>query len=286
MAPPAPFWPSVPRILTPEPTHDATADFTPGIRCRIRPGGPDAVLWIHGYTLDAGLWDPIWSLLPRQTHVGIDLPGHGGSPVLDPGTRLADIGERLAGAACARHIRHVVGLSFGSLFALEIGLLRPAAFATLTLAAPVVGGGPTDPAVGLRYRDLSALFRQRGLGPWMTELWMREPPGTFAHAGPALRQCLAATIDRHAWSELADPGSGIGALAREVQEVAALTRSSARLMVVTGEHELPAFRATAHRLLAIRPDAVGAELAGAGHLGLLHAPEAAAALLDRFWDAA
>jgi pimeloyl-ACP methyl ester carboxylesterase len=98
-------------------------EFAAGIRCRIQSGGTERVLWIHGYTLDSTLWDEIWSLLPNWTHYGIDLPGHGRSPALSPGARLRDLGERLSAAACARDIRHLVGLSCES--ALKGPLSKP-----------------------------------------------------------------------------------------------------------------------------------------------------------------
>ena len=257
----------------------------PTIACRERIGTRGAVLWIHGYTLDSGIWDEIWSHLPGWTHYGIDLPGHGTSPALPPGIRLRDLGQIIARGACDLGVRHIVGLSLGSLFALEAVLHQPATFSTLTLAAPVMGGGPVDAYVGLRYRELSALFHKRGRGPWMTELWMRSPPATFAHATPDLAARLQATIDRHSWSELSDARFGIGGLAREPQAAAALGFSPTRLMVLIGEHEFEVFRDTAATLRAIRPDAVYAELEGAGHLSILHAPGPSATLLAQHWQA-
>jgi pimeloyl-ACP methyl ester carboxylesterase len=257
--------------------------FAPGIAARVRPGLGDPVLWVHGYTVDSTVWADLWSLLPGQAHYGIDLPGHGASSPLVPGTTLAELGERLAAGAMGRCVRHVVGLSLGSMIALQVVLARPEAFATLTLAAPAVGGGPVDADVGVRYRELHALYRRRGPGPWLTELWMRSPPATFAHAGEPLRARLAAVIDGHSWREFDDPGFGIGGLTRQAQDVGALARAPARLLVLTGEHELPAFRQTARILQALRPDARAVALPGVGHLCVLQAPETSARLLSEHW---
>lgn len=269
-----------------DPGDSATIEFTSEVRVRVKHGPGGGVLWVHGYTLDSTVWDGIWSSLPGWTHYGVDLPGHGASPAAWPGRTLGDIGLRLAEAAASRGVEHVVGLSLGSIIALEIALNLPEAFDTLTMAAPAVAGGPVERDVGVRYGELVDLYRQRGAGPWMTEMWMREPPATFAHADAALRARLAGVIDRHRWSELEEPASGLGALAREPQDLTRLTRTATRLLCVVGEHELPAFRRTAGLLRILRPDAAFAHLPGAGHLCVLHAPEAAAAHLAAHWGAA
>jgi pimeloyl-ACP methyl ester carboxylesterase len=259
--------------------------FAGEIPARVQPGPDCGVLWIHGYTVDSTIWADLWSLLPDWTHYGIDLPGHGASPPLKPGTTLHELGRELADAAAEFGIAHVVGLSLGSIIALEVVLSRPRAFTTLTLGAPALAGGPVDQDVGIRYKELCDLYRQRGSGPWMTELWMRCPPPTFAHTNPLLRARLAAVIDRHTWLELGDPGFGIAALTRQPQNARALAFSAARQLYMLGEHELPAFRQTATILREIRPEARCVELSGAGHLCMLHAPEEAAGLLAKHWSA-
>ena len=196
---------------------------------------------------------------------------------------LDELGGELARTAIAHGVEHVVGLSLGSIVALQVVLAAPRAFATLTLAAPALGGGPVEEDVGVRFRELIQLYAARGRGPWLTELWMREPPATFAYASAALAARLAATIDRHTWSELADPKLGISMYARQRQDATTLASSPARLLIVVGEHELPAFRQTALLLKEFRPDATIAELGGAGHLCILHAPAEAAALLAAHW---
>lgn len=258
--------------------------FPAGVAGRVHGTGAERVLWIHGYTLDSSTWAPVWARLPRQTHYGIDLPGHGGSAALARGASLRAVGDALAGAATDAGIRHIVGLSFGSLLALEIVLARPGAFETLTMAAPTVAGGPLDHDVGRRYVELGQLYRTRGPGPWMTELWMRTPPGTFAYASPELASRLRSVIDRYQWAELSGRTPGVGALARERQDLRTLAASRVRLLVLVGEHELPAFRETAAELRRTRPDAETAELTGAGHLCVLHAPSEAASHIERFWD--
>jgi 2-succinyl-6-hydroxy-2,4-cyclohexadiene-1-carboxylate synthase len=261
-------------------------DFADGVAARTRRGPGEVILWIHGYTIDSTSWEEIWSQLPGWTHVGIDLPGHGGSAAAGPEATLREFGETLAEAAMRRNIRHVVGLSLGSMIALQLVLARPTAFASLTMAAPALAGGPVESAVGLRFMELRDTFRRRGRGPWMTELWMRSPPETFAHAPSSLHQRLASLIDRHSWTEFDHARFGIAGFAYQSQDAGKLAQSTARLLILIGEKELEAFRKTAAILSAIRPDAKVVELAGAGHLCLLQAPEHAARLMTRHWQSA
>jgi pimeloyl-ACP methyl ester carboxylesterase len=235
--------------------------------------------------LDSTIWDDLWSLLPGFAHYGLDLPGHGASPPLRAGTTLTAVGSLLADAAARYEIRHVVGLSLGSMFAFELAISSPAMFDTVTLAAPALAGGPVEPAVGVRYLELIELYRQRGPGPWMTEMWMRCPPDIFAHAHGPLRSALAKVIKRHNWAELADTEVGIPALARQAQDPRTLARSTAHLLFLVGEHEMPAFRQTTSILRAVRPDARTVELAGVGHLCILQAPRITAKLLAQHWTA-
>lgn len=257
--------------------------FAPGVVAWVRQGSGEAVLWVHGYTVDSTVWEELWSLLPGWSHVGIDLPGHGGSDRPDPGATLGELGQKLASAAIERGVRHVVGLSLGSMIALQVILAQPNAFTTLTLAAPALAGGPVEREVGDRYMELHTLYRRRGAGSWMTELWMRSPPETFAYASEPLRARLAAVIDRHSWREFDDPDFGIGGFARQPQDPHALARAVARVLILIGERELEAFRKTARILQSVRPDAQVFELPGAGHLCLLQAPEPAARLMAEHW---
>jgi 2-succinyl-6-hydroxy-2,4-cyclohexadiene-1-carboxylate synthase len=262
---------------------DDVHPFADGISARVRSTGDIGILWIHGYTIDSSIWEEIWSLLPGWSHYGIDLPGHGASPPLTRGKRLREFGQQLADAAIEHNVRHIVGLSLGSMIALEVAVGRPQAFSTLTLAAPTIAGGPNDGDVGLRYKELFETYQRRGPGPWMTELWMRCPPETFAYASPELRSKLAAIIDCHSWSELREPELGISALARQPQDAQGLLFSTAHPFFIIGEHELPAFRETAEILRRIRTDARFVELPGAGHLCILHCPHEAARLLAEEW---
>jgi pimeloyl-ACP methyl ester carboxylesterase len=242
-------------------------------------GSGSGVLWLHGYTMRAQVWRPLWERLPGRRHLGLDLPWHGGSRAPADGETLADLAATVTTAAVAAGVRHVVALSFGTVLAVEMARTRPDAFASWTLAAPALAGMPHEPAVRRRYLDLATLYRAAGPGPHLTELWMSCPPGIFAGVAvrPDLRAALAAVIDRHRWDELR--GEGLHALVRHPQHAADLAAVRAPVLLLVGDAELLHHRACARSIAAAVPTATVRVIPGTGHLAPLEDPAAAAALI-------
>jgi pimeloyl-ACP methyl ester carboxylesterase len=235
----------------------------------------DAVLWIHGYTLDSSIWEPLCQGLPRYRHVGVDLPGHGSSPRPVAQTDLPALARHIARLAQDQEARHLVGLSFGGLIALQVAIAAPVAFATLTLSGAPIGGGPSDPDAEARNRELKRLYDERGAGPWMTELWMRWPPDIFRGASrhPELWERLRAAVDRHHWDELA--GTGMRWLTDHVQPPTALRRVAAATLLLVGENDMPFAKRSAELIRRTIPVVRRVYVPDAGHLALLESPQAA-----------
>ena len=99
-------------------------------------GRGEGVLWLHPYTMDATVFGELWRRLPEWRHLAVDLPGHGASRGLVPGDGLAGLTQELGRFAEEEGVRHVVGLSFGTLVALQLAIAEPAAYASLVLSAP------------------------------------------------------------------------------------------------------------------------------------------------------
>jgi 2-succinyl-6-hydroxy-2,4-cyclohexadiene-1-carboxylate synthase len=246
----------------------------------VRPGEGEAVFWIHGYTMDSRIWGELWDLLPGWHHIGIDLPGHGHSPPLASGLDLSGLARRIGRFALEQQARHLVGLSFGGMIALQVAIEYPDAFATLVLGAPALAGGPQDRHAQVRNIELARLYRARGAGPWLRDLWMTPPPDIFAGAArqPALWQRLHDIIGGHAWTELAD--SRMQALTTQPQPAAALRRVAADALVLVGEEDAEAFRRCAELIRRAIPRCRRVHLAGTGHLTLLERAATVHALLD------
>ena len=253
---------------------------TDGLAARVVDGGGDAVLWIHGYTLDSSIWGEVWERLPGWCHIGIDLPGHGSSEPLPPGATMPELARRVIRFAQDHAVRHVIGLSFGGMLALQMAIEAPDAFATLTLSSPALGGGPENPHAHARNRELMRLYRERGAGPWMTELWMTWPPDIFRGASrhPDLWRRLRSAIDRHAWDELDD--GRLHRLTRYPQQAQELARVRAPVLLLVGEDDMPSFKRSADLLWRGIGRCERVYCTGAGHLSLLEEASAVCHLVE------
>jgi pimeloyl-ACP methyl ester carboxylesterase len=251
-----------------------------GIAARVLPADSQKVMWLHGYTLDSSMWDELWQLLPGWSHLGPDLPGHGGTRWGALGENLPDISRRLGEMALDHGVRHLVALSFGTIMALQIAIHFPNSFASIVLAAPALGGGPQDRDVQMRYEELTRLYKLQGPGPHMRELWMQSPPNLFkgAESQPRLWRRLCEVIDRHAWSEL--DNYGMNALTNYPQREIDVKRIESPTLILLGEHELPAFKRCAELIRRSLPSCQRTYLPQTGHLCLLEAPSKVHTLIE------
>jgi 2-succinyl-6-hydroxy-2,4-cyclohexadiene-1-carboxylate synthase len=249
-----------------------------GIAGRVRPGDGDKILWVHGYTLDSSSWGEMWRLLPGWYHLGIDLPGHGASGPVAEVESLPALARRL-GEFCRRQgVRHVVGLSFGTITTTQMVLEFPDLFSSVVLAAPSLAGAPQDPEVEQTYTRLGQLYHFLGPGAHLRAVWMRCRAWNGVEKRPRLREVLAELVGQHSWQEL--KGFAIRRLLEPPQPEAALRRIHAPVLTLVGDQELPAFRDCAAVLQRVLPRCSGHELADTGHLCLLQSPEPAAVVID------
>jgi 2-succinyl-6-hydroxy-2,4-cyclohexadiene-1-carboxylate synthase len=261
-------------------SSSALTELAPGIAARSRRGPLDRILWIHGYAMDSSIWTPLWDRLPGWHHIGVDLPGHGASPPPEAGLTGTSLARRLGEVAVEHGVAHVVGLSFGGTVALQVAIERPRAFRTLVLGAPGLGGGPQDRHAQARNLELGGLYRERGSGPWMAELWMQPSSPIFAGAArrPELWSQLRGLAERHAWTELAD--GSLHALVTHPQSPSELGRIGAATLVIVGQEDMPAFKRAAELIRRAIPQSRRFYLPGTGHLPLLEEPGGIAPLLD------
>jgi pimeloyl-ACP methyl ester carboxylesterase len=246
---------------------------------RTRGDGP-SVLWIHGYTMDSSVWEPLWELLPGWRHVGVDLPGHGRSEPLVPGTSLPALAAELAGVARAESATLVVAESIGSMIALQLAVDHPLDVHGLIVGSPTIAGAPAEAGTAGRYRVLAGLARMGADGERLADVWMASPPDIFrgTEQHPELRARLRAIVARHSWRELRD-GAMYG-LSRHVHTVADLGGIRARTLVVVGGQDMPTFRASAELLRGSVPRCRRVTVPGAGHLCMIERPAAVAPVID------
>lgn len=239
---------------------------------RRRAGDGPLILWIHGYTLDGSIWEPIWDCLPSFEHVAIDLPGHGAALRAPGQGMLAASIATIIVAARDTGARRLAAMSFGGAVALEVLTRQPELFDAALLAAPGVLGGPVDPISADRHLELLALARQRGLGPWLADRWLQSPPDIFTglRARPERFAPIANVVRRHRFEELIDHASED--LARPGPQLEGFSKDL-RLTLLLGENDMPAFKRCAELIRRAKPGARRVWLSDVGHQPLLEAPQ-------------
>jgi len=237
---------------------------------------------VHGFTQTGSSWRQLAAELEDDFEVVMpDLPGHGRSPLPEPGSGLAHAGHALgeAGGKAA-----YVGYSLGGRCCLHLALQAPELVERLV----VVGAHPgirDEPGRRAR-RDAdeeraAALERTGDAGvPRFVDAWLGGP--LFAHLS-------AEQADRA--PRLSNSAAGLAASLRT-----AGTGTQSPLWERLGELEMPVlvvagaldakFAPIAHRTVeAIGPNAALAVLADAGHAACFERPGAFVALVRQFLGA-
>lgn len=235
-------------------------------------GDGPPVLWIHGYTMDSSLWRELWNLLPGFRHIGVDLPGHGGSGPMPAGLTLTALAAEVAGLARAEGARRVVALSFGTIVGLQLAIDAPGLVKRLVVGAPTISGWPAEPGIAERYKQLGLVRRMAGPGALMADLWLSAPPDIFrgTERHPRLRHQIREVVLQHRWGELAN--GRMRPLTEHVQSPAALGRIAADTLVVIGDEDMPTYHRHADTLRSAVPRCRVLRLPAAGHLCLLERP--------------
>jgi pimeloyl-ACP methyl ester carboxylesterase len=244
-------------------------EIAPGLAARVQ-GEGTKVLWLHGYTLDSSSWREMWRRLPGFCHVGLDLPGHGGSAPVGPHDNLHVLARRVADVCVEQGIRHIVALSFGTLTATQVMLEEPDHFLSLVLAAPTLAGGPQDPQVGMEYSKLAMLHRAGARGPEMRDAWMSCIAWNGIEKYPALREELGLLVERHPWRELED--WSMLRLMQPPHREEDLRSITVPTLILIGDLDLPAFHESAGILERNLRNVRRVDLTDTHHLCILESP--------------
>lgn len=251
----------------------ATVAMVDGLTGRVAPGPGEKIFWMHGYTLDSSSWGAMWHRLPGWHHIGADFPGHGESPPIPQGMDLSTLGRRLGEYCRDEGVSHIVGLSFGTVAVLQIAIEFPDTFASVTLAAPAIAGGPQDESVQQAYTNLFINYQRGMRGVELKDMWMSCPAWAGVDQVPGLREALGSLVTRHRWTELESFAI------RRVFEPPQLREDIAKIcspvLILTGEHEFPAYKTCASILQKTLQMSHCHVLADTSHLCLLQSPDAA-----------
>ncbi|WP_127131699.1 alpha/beta fold hydrolase [Georgenia sp. SYP-B2076] len=254
--------------------------------------GPDDVpplVLLHGFPLDATMWDDVVALLPDLPVLTVDAPGFGASPA--PGAvaealgRSADPALETYADAVAASLRDagidravVAGLSMGGYALLALaerhrGLLMGAGLLDTKAEAD-------DDAARANRAQVAEAAAERGseaVAPMLTQVLgtttQAERPGVVDRMRDAL---AAAPPEGIAWAQRA--------MAARPDRLAALARLDVPVLVLRGAEDAMSPQAAAGTMAQALTDVEVVVVPHAGHMSAVEEPRAVADALRRLYE--
>ncbi|HEX3603849.1 MAG TPA: alpha/beta fold hydrolase [Steroidobacteraceae bacterium] len=232
-------------------------------------GDGDPVVFLHGFGLDAAMWDPQWPVFAAAGHRAIryDLRGYGASST--PEGHYSHVDDYLALAEFLRaHPAHIVALSMGGRVALRIAAQEPEAVRSLTLVDTALDGHAWSKEWLQRSQQMMQAARRQDIFG-AKQLWLQHPLFDPARGQAAVAASLEAMISRysgwHWWQK--DPDVTPQPPSAEV-----LARIAVPTLMIVGELDLPDFQSIARRVAADMPRVTLRAIPKAGHMVNMEAP--------------
>jgi 3-oxoadipate enol-lactonase len=231
-------------------------------------GDGDPVVFMHGFGLDAAMWDPQWSTFSAgHRAIRYDLRGYGASSA--PAGPYSHVDDFLALTEFLRaHPAHLVGLSMGGRYALRVAVQNPETVRSLTLVDTALDGHAWSPEWLQLWQEISQAAR-RGDIFGARQLWLQHPlfePARHQSAVAAALETMVARYSGWHWRER-DPDLTPAPPTAEV-----LATISVPTLMIVGELDLPDFRNIAQRIAADMPNVTLRTMPTAGHMANLEAP--------------
>jgi pimeloyl-ACP methyl ester carboxylesterase len=240
----------------------------PGSRLKYEMAGEgDPVVFLHGFGLDAAMWEPQWSTFAASHRViRYDLRGYGASSM--PQTAYSHVDDYLALSEFLRaRPAHIVGLSMGGRFALRIAAQEPMAVRSLTLVNTALDGHAWSKEWLQRWAQMTQAARQNDIFG-AKQFWFQHPLFDSARAQPAVAAALQEMLARysgwHWWQQ--DPDVTPTPPSAEI-----LASIAVPTLMIVGELDLPDFQNIAQRIAADMPQATLRTIPKAGHMANMEA---------------
>jgi RimJ/RimL family protein N-acetyltransferase/pimeloyl-ACP methyl ester carboxylesterase len=243
-----------------------------GLLPHVDMGSGNPVLLLHGFGLDARMWSAQIDAL-RGSHrvIAPDLPGFG--------PRGATAGRWSPSAEVLRLIEtkqlgpvHLVGLSFGGAIAIDFLLSAPAVRSLVLIDARLLGE-----QTGLATWTTAVELAKAGDLPGARQAWLESE--AFSHLGPEARELTRAMVHDYPCGHWRGT---VETVWHQPEPRPHLPMVRTPALVLTGERDLPEFRAMARIYAEAIPGARLVELQGVGHMGPMEAPDRVNALLTSF----
>ena len=232
-------------------------------------GTGDAVILLHGFSLDARCWDGQFEPLARHYRVvRYDIRGFGRSslPHGAPYSHAGDLGELLNRLGAETPV--LIGLSMGGAIAVDFALTHPLSVRALVLVGSTLGGYRWSDEESSFYREVIRRAREDGI-ELGRQHWLRDPlfaaPMEQPEAAAMLTEMIAGYSGWH-WLNR-DPEQS-----PEPRAIQRLGEIPVPALVVVGEHDIPDIQGMARALAGGISGARESVIGGAGHLSCMEAP--------------
>jgi pimeloyl-ACP methyl ester carboxylesterase len=233
-------------------------------------GSGQAVVFVHGFTLDTRMWDDQFVPLARRFRaIRYDLRGFGKSalPTDQAYSHVDDLNSLLDCLDVPQ--AHLVGLSKGGAVALDFALEYPQRTQTLVLIDTVLGGFHWSPEGSARDGLVWQRAREAGI-PAAKESWLTHPLFAPAQRQPAVAARLVRIVDEYSgWHFIhANPERGL-----EPPAAQRLGELGMPVLAMVGEHDIPDFRQITDLVCQQVPQAKRLVVPGVGHMANMEAAE-------------
>lgn len=232
-------------------------------------GEGDAVVLVHGWTLDLEAWEPQSAEFSRTLRVvRLDRRGFGLSAGVPDAARDADdLGALLDHLKIARAA--LVGASQGGRPALAFALRHPQRVASLVLDGPPDLAQAAGTTGDISFAEFRAMARGQGVEAFRAA-WRGHPLMQLHTGDPAARALVDRMLARYRGEDLIHAAAQRPPTAGS-EPLAQLRRP---VLVVNGEFDTAERRDAGRRLCRELPGAEYAVIPGAGHLANLDNPRA------------
>jgi pimeloyl-ACP methyl ester carboxylesterase len=231
-------------------------------------GDGDPVVFLHGFGLDAAMWNPQWSVFAADHRViRYDLRGYGASST--PQGPYSHVDDFLALSEFLRaRPAHLVGLSMGGRFALRVAAQEPQAVRSLTLVDTALDGHAWSKEWLQRWQQITQAARRQDISG-AKQLWLEHPLFVPARGqagvAAALEEMVARYSGWHWWQK--DPDVTPAPPSAEI-----LASIAVPTLMIVGQLDLPDFKDIAQRIASHMPQATLRTIPKAGHMANMEAP--------------
>lgn len=242
-------------------------------------GSGDALVLIHGFTLDTRMWDAQFARLAEHAHViRYDMRGFGKSalPTGEPYSHVDDLKALLDHEGVEQ--AYLAGLSKGGAIALDFCLTYPQAVLGLVLIDTVLGGFAWSEEGSARNGLVWQRAREAGIDA-AKKSWFTHPLFAPARRRPEVAASLARIIGDYSGWHFVNHNPE-----RSLEPPAAqrLHEIQVPVLAMVGELDEPDFRQIAHLIGQQVRHAAMMEIADTGHMANMEAPEPVTEVMLRF----